>query len=196
MLHITNGSGKMAGIQSINTSTINNEFCQKMIKSDAVCRSCYAKTYEKMRPTLHNALLRNHSLMSESILPVQQLPFVNAQFMRIHSYGELINETHLKNILNFAIKNSHSQIVLWTKRKNIVSNVLSKREKPENLTLIFSSPKINQTASRPEHFDKVFTVFSKDHKNADFINCGGKSCSDCKICYTKNNIEFVNELLK
>ena len=196
MLNITNGSGKMAKIQSINTSTLENDFCKKMINSDAVCQKCYAKTYEKMRPTLHNALLKNHSALSDNILPLAELPYINAAFLRINSFGELINEKHFKNILNLATKNSHCQIVLWTKRKNIVAKVLESREKPENLTLIYSSPKLNKTEKLPAFFNKVFTVFDKTHKNAEFINCGGKSCNDCRICYTKNEVVFVNELLK
>lgn len=196
MLHITNGSGKLAGVQSINTSTLENKFCSKMRDSDSVCKKCYAAQYESFRPTLENALLRNHKALSEGIMPLSELPYINAQFVRINSFGELINDVHFKNILNFTIKNSHAQIVLWTKRKDLVNRVLATREKPVNLTLIYSSPRLNKVSRLPKHFNKVFTVWDKTHKQADFINCGGKSCNDCRLCYTVNDTVHVNEILK
>lgn len=196
MLHITHGSGKMLDIQSINTSTLQNGFCSKMRDSDSVCRKCYAATYEKMRPALENALLRNHAALSSGILPLSDLPFINAQFFRVNSFGELINAIHFKNILNMAMKNSHCQVVLWTKRKDLINKVLSVREKPVNLTLIYSSPVINTSAKLPRYFDKVFTVYDKNHKNASHINCGGKSCNDCQLCYTVNDTVYINEIVK
>ena len=196
MLHVTNGSGKMLGIQSINTSTLENPFCSKMRVIDSVCRKCYAATYEKMRPSLENALLRNHGALSSGILPLSELPFVNAQFLRVNSFGELVNQYHFKNILNLTMKNSHCQVVLWTKRKDLINRVLSVRDKPKNLTLIYSSPVINKAAKLPRHFNKVFTVYDKSHKNASHINCGGKSCNDCQLCYTVNDTVFVNEIVK
>ena len=197
-LHVTIGSGKMSGIHSINTSTISNTFCGKMQKTDSVCSKCYASRYENMRPTLHNALIRNDKVLSESILPVQELPVFNDLFIRANSFGELINATHLKNLANIARKNPNTLVTLWTKRKDLIRSVFSTFEKPENLQIIYSSPVINKQSKRPMFFDKVFTVYDKKTAiNNDIeINCGSKSCTSCRICYTKNDIVNVRELLK
>lgn len=195
-IHITQGSSKMSGIQSVNTSTLNNQFCSKMRATDSVCKSCYAARYESFRKPLHDALVRNDSFLSESILPSQSLPFFNSEFVRFNSFGELINDKHLKNLSNIARKNQHTIFTLWTKQKKLVSDVFSNFEKPQNLIVIYSSPIINKQAKKPDFFDKVFTVYSKEHKNDAFINCGSRSCSDCRICYSKNDIVNVNEILK
>lgn len=200
VIHITKGSGKMAGIQSINTSTTDNAFCQKMASNDnAICSKCYADRYEKMRGSLHAALLRNTTALSSGFIPMGDLPsFYPTQIVRFSSFGELENDIHLVNLLNIAIKNPQSHFTLWTKRANIVRQVLSRREKPANLTLIYSSPALNVQAKRPSFFDKVFTVYQSKHANDNSveINCGAKSCDGCRICYSDNEIIYVNEKLK
>ena len=197
-IHITQGSGKMAGIKSINTSTTNNQFCTKMQQTDSVCSKCYASRYENMRPSLHNALERNDRTLSESILPVQSLPVFNDLFIRGNSFGELINDKHLKNLANIARKNPKTLVTLWTKRKDLIKTVFSNFEKPQNLQIIYSSPIINKQAKKPDFFDKVFTVYDKKtaiNQNIE-INCGSKSCMTCQTCYTKNDTINVRELLK
>ena len=47
MLHITNHSPshKLAGFRSLNTSTLSNEFCIKLMKKtdiNIICQECYA----------------------------------------------------------------------------------------------------------------------------------------------------------
>lgn len=195
-IHITNGSGKMTGIQSINTSTINNAFCSKMRATDSVCSKCYSARYESFRKPLHEALVRNSKTLSESILPISELPYFNSNIVRFDSFGELINDRHLKNLSNIARKNNHSIFTLWTKQKKLVSDTFKSFEKPSNLILIYSSPVINQESRKPVHFDKVFTVYDKKTAQAVDINCGSKSCINCRICYSRNDVEFVREILK
>ena len=195
-IHITNGSGKMTGIQSINTSTINNDFCSKMRATDSVCSKCYAARYESFRKPLHDALVRNSKTLSESILPLSELPFFNSNIVRFDSFGELINERHLKNLSNIARKNNHAIFTLWTKQQKLARDTFKSFEKPENLILIYSSPKINLEAKKPAYFDKVFTVYDKKTAQDISINCGSKSCINCRICYSHNNIESVREILK
>lgn len=197
LVHITQGSGKLTGIKSINTSTVNNEFCKAMAKSsDSICSKCYANRYEKMRPALANKLDYNSRLLSENILHWDILPVFIDRFIRVDSFGELINTTHFKNILNIALKNPEVIITLWTKRIGLVQTVLKNREKPDNLILIYSSSIIGKQAKLPQNFDKVFTVYPKTVKNQDYINCSGKSCISCQLCYTKNDVKFINEIQK
>ena len=195
-IHITQGSGKMQGIQSINTSTINNDFCSKMRTTDSVCSKCYAARYESFRKPLHEALVRNSKVLSESILPTHELPFFNSNIVRFDGFGELINDRHLKNLSNIARKNEHAIFTLWTKQQKLVRDTFKNFEKPSNLILIYSSLLINQEAKKPLYFDKVFTVYDKKTAENVEINCGSKSCLNCRICYSQNDIEFVREILK
>jgi hypothetical protein len=70
--------------------------------------------------------------------------------------------------------------------------------KPDNLLLIYSSPKVNRIAKRPAKFNKVFTVFTSQHadKHNIKINCIGR-CVDCLICYNpENTIRNIQEIEK
>ena len=192
-VHITQGSGKMTGIQSINTPTSTNPFCQSMQKTNTICKKCYAQRYEKLRPNIVTAFERNLFLAERELLPLE-LPAINEQIARFASYGELINMMHFINLLRIAMANPQTVFTLWTKRYRIVQRVLKHMDKPDNLILIYSSPVVGKVSALPKGFDKVFTAFAKGSDTTD-INCHG-SCNDCRLCYSHNNISIINEIIK
>ena len=191
-IHITKGSDKLAGIQSINTPTTTNPFCQSMQKTDSVCKSCYAQRYEKLRPNIVTAFERNLFLAERELLPLE-IPAINEQIARFASYGELINMMHFINLLRIAMANPQTVFTLWTKRYRIVQRVLKHMDKPDNLILIYSSPVVDKQADLPAGFDKVFTSYTK--QGAQNINCHG-ACNDCRLCYSHNNTTLINEIIK
>jgi len=192
-IHITQGSGKLAGIQSINTPTTTNPFCQSMQKTDSVCKSCYAQRYEKLRPNIVEAFRRNLFLSERELLP-QEIPAINEQIARFASYGELINMMHFINMIRIALANRQTIFTLWTKRPKIVQIVLKLLGKPDNLILIYSSPVVGVPSKLPKGFDKVFTAFAKGSDTTD-INCHG-ACNSCRLCYSHNDTTFINEIIK
>lgn len=197
-LHITIGSGKMEFIPSINTSTLKNKFCDSMrLSSDKslICTNCYAATYEKMRPFLVEALERNNDLF-ERILLDSELPRLNYAIARFDSFGEVHNEVHVLNYFNIARKNPETVFGFWTKRKDLIKKVLKMVSKPSNVILIHSSAKKNKVDRLPAGYDKVFTAHKKsDLKPSVAINCS-KSCNDCRLCYSHNDVVFINEIMK
>lgn len=192
-VHLTTGSGKLAGITSINTPTSTNPFCQAMQKTDSVCKSCYAQRYEKLRPNVVTAFERNLFLSERELLPLE-LPAINTQIARFASYGELINMMHFINLLRIALANPQTVFTLWTKRYGIVHRALKGRSKPDNLILIYSSPVVGKVSALPKGFDKVFTAFAKGTDTTG-INCHG-ACNNCRLCYSHNNTTFINEIIK
>jgi hypothetical protein len=192
-VHITQGSGKLAGIISINTPTTTNPFCQAMQKTDSVCKSCYAQRYEKLRPNIVEAFKRNLFLSERELLP-KEIPAINEQIARFASYGELINMMHFINLLRIALANPRTIFTLWTKRPKIVQIVLKLLGKPDNLILIYSSPVVGEVSALPKGFDKVFTAFARGSDMTD-INCHG-SCNTCRLCYSHNDTTFINEIIK
>ena len=79
---------------------------------------------------------------------------------------------------------------------------------PPNLTLVFSSLFLNKKTrldclSLPTPIFrgqyKTFTVYTKkfliEHPEVR-INCGARCCNKCRLCYLKNNISEVSEILK
>lgn len=195
-LHVTKGSAKMEGIFSINTPTTENPFCQMMSKTDTICRACYAMRFEGFRKNLIPAFKRNMDLLlSKNYIPEN---FASYKFMRLHSYGELFGYVHFVSFVKLALFNKGTTFTLWTKRKNIVQNYLRKGGViPSNLFLVYSNPTVDKEIKNvPKGFNKVFNVFTKKGSENIVINCGTKKCLDCRLCYTENSVNVINEYKK
>ena len=204
-LHITTHNGKMKGIESISTSCLLNPYCRnRQTWEGAVCQKCYSKKYLSLRPSLREKLVTNTELLSEQLLEDSDFPLLNAYVFRLESFGDLVNETQLKNYIALCNKNPHVNFALWTKNLWICENVFTNQMilKPNNLVIIYSSEFLNKAADidRCIHWyvDHVFTVFTKEFvkDNDIYINCGAAKCLACLLCYSKDTEFYINEILK
>lgn len=172
-------------------------------------------TLEAFSDTYIN-MYHNYILLTSRELNKSQFPKVTSSIFRFESLGDLQNETQVKNYFNLCNWNQSTKFTLWTKNPWLIRNVISEGyEKPSNLIIIYSNPYLNNEAYKtyaydyslmtPERYfnlypfiDKVFSVFEWEYaiNNNIAINCCDKHCHDCKICYSNNNIQFVNEILK
>ena len=208
-------TGKMQGIPSISTSCHCNQFClARMAKGDytdketgktykCICKSCFADSTLDRYHGLENATTDNYYLLNESILDDSLLPiFGNVRFVRIESYGDLGSATQAINYLNIIRKNPDVTFAWWTKNPNFINQAMKILEirKPENVIFIQSSCYVNlKTEKKFDWIDKVFTVYDKKfiQENGLDINCGARSCVNCKRCYSLKNKETeVSEMLK
>jgi hypothetical protein len=180
-------ANKMDGMISINTNSVTNPFCQRMRLTDAVCKSCYNKRLERFTA---KAFQRNNDLFLDENYQPEKIMY---NTIRFHSFGELLNATHYKNIIKLCEYNPNTSFTLWSKRADIIGLY----EKPVNLINIYSSHKMNVEERLPINFDKVFTVYNPAfiRENGIEINCK-KSCYSCGICYSKNDITYVKEQIK
>lgn len=183
-------SGKLKGIPALNTNTLSNPFCQKMQKTDTICGVCYS---ENMLSTFRKNCVpkfeRNSEKLSTEIVPESYIPFVNSAYIRISAHGELINLTHMRNVVRFAIKNSHANVALWTKRKRIVRDFIAQYgDLPSNLILVYSNPRIDRPMGKPpKDFHKVFNNVSGNVPGEYEENCTGQKCIECLLCYSKDS---------
>jgi len=203
-IHVTKKmTGKMKGFKSINSNPITNQFCMAMSTCKiAVCHKCYST---KMLTTVYKKLAqpafeRNNKILSESVLPLSDLPIIKEKYFRFHAHGELINLNHITNFMNIAIKNKDTTFGFWTKRIDLVYEYINSVNKvPNNVVMIYSKPLIDQNITiAPKHFDKVFSVYTKEYveKNKVKINCGARNCLECLRCYKKTTGISVREVLK
>lgn len=198
-----NHSGKMNGMISLSTSPFN-PICEARAKDPAsICAKCYSQTMNKRYTALGKKLLENAELLSRAVYPVEDMPVVNALAFRLEAFGDLTNTNQAKNYFNLCKANPFTHFTLWTKNPNFINEVLKEGiEKPNNLTVIYSSPFINAPAdgirNRYTFIDKVFTVYTKDFAKANNINinCGAKKCLTCLLCYLDTDTTEINELLK
>jgi len=151
---------------------------------------------QTFRSMCDNSWVKNGELLSKSIIPDNQLPFLNSAFIRFHAHGELINKIHAINLFNIAKKNPHARIGFWTKRKDIIGTIArSKYKIPGNVNLIYSNPKVDSVMTKvPKHFKSVFNVVEDDTETK--INCGGKKCMECMLCYKSRPCKIITEKLK
>lgn len=193
MLKISEGTGKLEHINSINTNPLTNPFCNRMsgIKG-TVCSKCYSRrACSSYRKCATSAWDDNAAQLIEHIKD-EDLPVINAAFFRFHSHGELINDQHFKNLCRIARKNIHCIFTLWTKRKRIVQR--HRIAVPRNMVLIYSAPKIDTVNPViPKGFHKVFNVVSKSNNFPR--NCFGR-CIDCLLCYSRDGETVITEKIK
>ena len=204
-LHFTlNHQGKMKGMQSLSTSCTCNIYCKNRSKnSDTVCSHCYAQRQMKIYKNLEKCLIKNTKILTEQVIPKENLPIINALYFRFEAFGDLNNTTQVINYFNLCKKNPDVKFALWTKNLWLIESVINEgNKKPKNLQIIYSMPILNDKNDKIFEWypfvDKVFTVFDKDFikENDIEINCGAKSCLSCGKCYKKNKTNFINERLK
>ena len=201
-IHVSTMSGKLDSLRAINTNTITNDFCIAQYnsgKTNLICTKCYShEMLSSYRKNMQPALQDNSTLLSGSILENDRLPFLLDAYLRIDGHGELINNIHLINIYNLAVKNPHCKITIWTKRVAIIRSVAKKMKTPNNIILIYSNPIINKVKYEkdiPEFFHKVFNNVWSDHK-VEEQNCTGQQCKTCMICYNFETPNIIIEAVK
>ena len=205
LLSVSNGlTGKMAGMPAITSSTLCNEYCAKLRAiPGTVCEKCYTLKYLQARPSVAQRYRENTELLSGGIIPIHQLPFINAAMCRLESFGDITGATHLQNYINLIKKNSHCMFSLFTKNYTVVFDYFKTHKQPKNLSIVISSLMLNTPFAIERCVGlknlKIFTVYTKKYadKNNVPINCGKNRCIDCRRCYTKNKTPvYIAELLK
>ena len=201
-LKISTITGKMQNIPAINTNTLTNPFCIRTSKSDSpdsICGKCYSvKMLSTYRANCVPPFERNSLLLSDALIPVDELPVINAHSFRFHGHGELINSTHYLNFVRIARKNPHCVFALWTKRRDIIRRAKNSVEigsRPDNLILVYSNPRIDRVMRRPPvGFDKVF---NNTTSLTESDNCSGRKCIECLQCYRHDSgVDVIIEKVK
>lgn len=197
MLKLSTMSGKLKGIPAINTNTLSNNFCLSMSKNPRlICSKCYSiKMLKTFRRNCVKTFQYNSNLLSKSI--ITDIPKFNIAFIRINAHGELINYTHLLNLINILHYNKQTSFTLWTKRVSLINRYFNNHSKPNNLILVYSNPIIDNIAnislSRYKHFNKTFNCLTNSKTYQ--INCN-ILCMDCLLCYSKNKVNTITELIR
>lgn len=191
MLTITRRmAGKLQGLWAINVSSLDNPFCKEMSQDKRnICSWCYSrKMLRGLRANCRPSMVRNMETLAH---PLTRIPRIrDYHLFRFNAHGELVNRIHAANYFTIAKCNPHVTFAMWTKRPELVRGLI----KPSNLFLVYSSPRIDVKEELPDGFDKVFTVWSKPVDGVE-INCHGKRCASCKLCYS-DGVESINELLR
>lgn len=197
---------KLEFIKSINTNPLDNPICIKRnMRKDLICSKCFSIRRLKFRKNNNPKLSRNTRILTSAIIPDRAVPFLNALFFRIESFGDLQNDIQAINYINLILKNCLTQFAWFTKNPIFIKKALEKGyKKPDNVQIIFSVCKINNicTAAAIKRvfpfIDKIFIVCTGEYidLNNITVNCGGSHCYNCLNCFTPGGNEVVIEKVK
>ena len=139
----------------------------------------------------------NNSDKLSKVIPIENLPVINAHSFRFHGHGELINYQHLDNFMNIARKNPFTTFAIWTKRIGFIRKWKKYNKNLDNVVFIYSNPSTEKKMTRPPAgFDKVFNaLYNDDISNGETL-CTGVSCIDCMACYRHNEHTVIVEKVK
>jgi hypothetical protein len=185
-LSISTHSGKLGGIPSINTSPYRNEYCSVMSAvPGTVCSVCYARRLTWFRKALETICVDNGDLLR--VYPMAaRVPWFAERYVRLHSFGELINVAHLLNFYDIARGNPEVTFALWTKRKELVKRGGTP---PDNVVLIYSVTQLDppkRLLRVPRGFHHTYAVFTTGP------DCGAR-CLDCLRCYTRESPGVIRQ---
>lgn len=204
--------GKIEGITSYDSSATNCTFCRAMRaaagKNPAhICNFCYDHTQEHGYRGVN--ILNRHTLnmliMSTVEFTTEELAVIDCtKINRVNSSGDTPNKTYAANMIKLAAVNPHARFAFWAKNTKDVIAAVEEVGKPENMTLVQSSPIINKPAKLAKYFDIVFTVYVTEKDTINAIQagageCNGHKCNECGFkCYLNgwNKGQNVAELLR
>lgn len=206
MITIHKTGDKLENINSLNTSPLLNDYCIKRnMRKDLICHMCFSVRRLKYRKNNQPKFERNTKILTSCIIPEYAIPFLNALYFRIESFGDLMNDTQVINYINLINKNPLTNFAWWTKNPIFIKKAIEKGyAKPENVQIVFSVCKINgycDIAAIKKAFpfiDKIFVVYTQEYIDLHDvkINCGTLHCYQCLNCYKKGGNEIVNERIK
>lgn len=203
---------KLNGINSLSTSCLDNSYCIERIKNnDSVCSHCYSATQQKQQLALQDDNIINGIILRNIDIPLwawkKYFPRdLLSKFFRIESFGDAQNKTQAINYINFCKAFPRVYFAAWTKNTGIYKFAFDSEGKPNNLSFVVSSNKVNRSElfrmDNDSRIDHVFTVYDKNYieNNNININCGGRACLECikkhAGCYFTDTAPVINEQLK
>ena len=177
---ISAGNSKLGNIPSVSLPSVVT------CRNDCDCYTkCYARKFENMRPSVKNAYRHNYDLLTESpdiYWREVEASIMMSRFFRFHVSGDIPDYTYFTHMVDVANRNSHCEILCFTKKYGIVNRYLEHNETiPDNLHIIFSGWKgleMDNPFLLPEahvrYKDGTTTA------NLDAKECGG-NCTECLL---------------
>lgn len=194
---ISGGNSKLGRIPSVSLPSIvtcRNCSCQN---------KCYARKLERIRKSVREAYQHNLNVLQESpqvYWREVEAAIMMSRFFRFHVSGDIPNADYLRNMVEVAKRNSHCEILCFTKKYELVNEYLQNTEctahkLPENLHIIFSGwvgLEMVNPFSLPEAHVRYRDGSTTARENA--LQCGG-NCTECAItdggCWTLKDGEQV-----
>lgn len=190
---ISRGNSKLGQIPSVSLPSVIT--CR-----ECACQNkCYARKLERLRPAVRNAYKHNLDVLNNdphTYWREVEASIMMSRFFRFHVSGDIPDDEYLANMVSIANRNTHCEILCFTKKFEIVNEFIAKGGNlPCNLHLIFSGwigLEMNNPYQLPEAHVRYRNGFTTAREDA--VNCSG-NCTECAQtdggCWTLKNGEQV-----
>lgn len=176
---LSRGNSKMGSIPSVSLPSI------KTCRQCACQEKCYAQKLERLRPAVRNAYQHNLEVLlndPDTYWREVEASVMMSRFFRFHVSGDIPSAAYLANMVSVSKRNSHCEILCFTKQYEMVNKFIEHNEKlPSNLHIIFSGwagLEMDNPYSLPEAHVRYRdgSTTARD----DAIECGG-NCTECAL---------------
>ena len=179
LVSISIGNNKMGKIASVSLLPVLT--CPG--RCNGTCGDkCYARKLALLRPSVLKAYARNTAIAISAPLQFFQAvenAMKSARFFRFHVSGDIPNREYLDLVAYLCNVNPHCEVLMFTKRYEIVNRFMNENTLPKNLHLLFSGW-TNLAPINPHNLPET-TVYATDADiRSEWIPCGG-NCLDCAI---------------
>ena len=176
---ISKGNSKLGAIPSVSLPSI------KTCRQCACREKCYAQKLERLRPAVRNAYQHNLEVLinePETYWREVEASVMMSRFFRFHVSGDIPTAEYLANMVAIARRNSHCEILCFTKRYEMVNEFIEKNgELPSNLHMIFSGW-IGLDMVNPFSLPEAHVRYRDGSTTAsdDAVECSG-NCTECAL---------------
>lgn len=177
-LRVSDRNNKMGKIPSVSTLPF--------LTCPSTCRNtcgkiCYAAKLANLRPAVLRSYAINTALATlRPDLYWQQVRTVLAvsRFFRFHVSGDIINRAYLDEMISAALSAPHCEILVFTKRYNLVNAWIDENgDLPANLHILFSGWE-DLSPENPHGLPETQVYGRKEEPDPSWLLCGGE-CSSC-----------------
>ena len=191
---ISNANSKMGNVASV--STLPFLTCPSRCK-DTCGIDCYAAKFANLRPSVLKSYAKNTALAMynpELFWSEVEIAVAGVRFFRFHVSGDIINMDYFLHMISCAVKNPKTEILVFTKRYEVVNEWISENGKlPENMHLLFSEWS-NLRAENPYNMPTTNVFMDEDQIQENWKICGG-NCFNCACrglgCWQAKNGETI-----
>lgn len=176
---ISKGNSKLGAIPSVSLPSV------KTCRQCACREKCYAQKLERIRSSVRSAYQHNlEVLVNEPTTYWREVEasVMMSRFFRFHVSGDIPTAEYLENMVAIAGRNSHCEILCFTKRYEMVNEFIQQNgELPSNLHMIFSGW-VGLEMVNPFSLPEAHVRYRDGSTTAreDAVECGG-NCTECAL---------------
>ena len=175
---ISKGNVKMGVVPSV--SLLPFLTCPGVCK-DTCGKICYAAKIANLRNSVLTSYARNTALLMlkpDLYWTGVEYAIMGSRFFRFHVSGDIPRADYFEKVVEISRKNAHCQILIFTKRYDIVNEWISQNgDLPDNLHVLFSGWEDLQP-DNPHNLPETNIYDKKEEPKAEWLLCGG-NCFEC-----------------